>query len=406
VPFLAVTRTVARLVQDEEQQALRAALTVQQQLTRDAASPDGTDAILRRLARAVAGEAVVCDPDGVVLARDRGRTSPRRAGEDVLPAVRQVIARLRPEGLRASHTDIGPRGSTLVQPLGLTGTPHSYLVLSATARWDASAHTAVATAAALLSLQGERRADALATAREIRGAGLALLLDGQLDPARALLALPAADAVSLDSERAFHVLLAHVTSDPGDTLAALERWTGEEPTTRLVAIPPAGDGQPVILLAAGTDPADAVAALGPGARAGIGAARPLAALAASAATARAALDRTTADRPVARWDDVVDDGLTALLDGVEAEAFARSVLGPLTAPSAENSELLATLDAFHRHHGQLTVIADTLGVHRNTVRRRLRRVEQLTGRSPDSPRGRVELWVAAEILRREGPPGR
>jgi purine catabolism regulator len=398
VPFVAITRTVSRLVQHEEQQALRAALTVQQQLTRDAAGPDGPRAILRRLARAVAGEAVVCDPDGTVLVRDRARTGSTR-GRDVVPEpIREVVARLRPEGLRASHTDTGPHGSTLVQPLGLTGTPHSYLVLSATVPWDTSAQTAVATAAALLSLQGERRADAVATAREIRGAGLALLLDGQLDPARALLALPAADTAPLAAERPFHVLLARVPGDPGAALAGLERWTGEDPTARLAAVT---HGRPVVLLAAGTDPTGAVAALGPGARAGLGAAHPLPDLAASATTARAALDRTTADRPVARWDDVVDGGLPALLGGPEAEAFARAVLGPLTAPSAENAELLATLDAFHRHHGQLTVVAAALGVHRNTVRRRLRRVEQLTGRSPDTPRGRVELWVAAEILRRE-----
>jgi purine catabolism regulator len=45
-------------------------------------------------------------------------------------------------------------------------------------------------------------------------------------------------------------------------------------------------------------------------------------------------------------------------------------------------------------------VADALGVHRNTVRRRLRRVEDLTGRSPATARGRAELWVAAEIARR------
>ena len=45
-------------------------------------------------------------------------------------------------------------------------------------------------------------------------------------------------------------------------------------------------------------------------------------------------------------------------------------------------------------------LARALGVHRNTVRRRLRRVEDLTGRSPATPRGRAELWVAAEIARR------
>jgi PucR family transcriptional regulator, purine catabolism regulatory protein len=96
---------------------------------------------------------------------------------------------------------------------------------------------------------------------------------------------------------------------------------------------------------------------------------------------------------------VVDDGLRALLPAAAADGFARAVLGPLATPAAENTVLLETLDAFHRYHGQITVVAATLGVHRNTVTRRLHRVEELTGRSVDTPRGRFELWMAVEILR-------
>ena len=98
-------------------------------------------------------------------------------------------------------------------------------------------------------------------------------------------------------------------------------------------------------------------------------------------------------------DDVVDEGPPALVSGPAADEFARAGLGPLAAASTENTALLTTLDAFHRHHGQMTVIAGELRVHRNTVTRRLRRVEELTGRSPNTPRGRFELWMAVEILR-------
>ena len=401
VPFVAVSRRVARLVQREEQQALRAALSVQQQLTRDAAGIDGVAAVLRRLARIISGEAVVCDPDGTVLLREAPAKDER--GPDRVPeAIRALIARLRPDGLRTSHTDTGPRGSTLVQPLGLAGSPHSYLVLSTPAPWGTTDHSAVATAAALLSLAGERRTDALAAAREIRGAALGLLLEGQPDAARTLLAVPASGTAPLRAERPFHVLR---TGDSADALAGLERWAADDPTDRFAAVPPGqdgqdGQGQPVVLLAAGTDPTGAVAALGAGGRAGLSEARLLADLSGADDTARAALARTTAERPVARWDDVVDEGLPALWNAPAAAAFANAVLGPLGTPSAENAQLLATLDAFHEHHGQLTVVAVALGVHRNTVRRRLRRVEELTGRSSASARGRAELWVAAEILRR------
>ena len=40
--------------------------------------------------------------------------------------------------------------------------------------------------------------------------------------------------------------------------------------------------------------------------------------------------------------------------------------------------------------------AAALGVHRHTMRQRLRRIEQATGRSLDSPRDHAELWLAFE----------
>lgn len=395
VPFVAVSRTFARLVQQEEQRALQSALAVQQQLTRAAVAPDGATAILDRLARIVRGDAVVCDRDATVLLRAHPREN---TGAPLPTRLAELIDRLRPRGMRASHTDAGPRGATVVQPLGLSGTPHAYLVVTATASWDTAAQTAIAAAAALLSLDFARRAEALATAREVRTAGLHLLLGGRTESGQALLALRAAAVAPLDGAR-FHVLRTHGGDDPVRALTALERWAADDPAGRLAALSSGDGGQPVAVLRAGTDLAGAVAALGPAGRAGLGEARALAELAAADATARAALLRASAQRPVTRWDDVVDEGPPALLAGPAAEEFARAVLGPLATPSTENTALLTTLDAFHRHHGQMTVIAGELGVHRNTVTRRLQRVEELTGRSPGTPRGRFELWMAVEILR-------
>jgi purine catabolism regulator len=398
VPFVAVSRTVARLVQQEEQRALQSALAVQQQLTRAAVAPDGAPAILDRLARIVRGDAVVCDRDACVLLR-ADAAAPR---PPMPPELHELIDRLRPSGMRASHTDVGPGGASVIQPLGLSGTPHAYLVVTA-ASWDAAGQTAIAAAAALLSLDFARRAEALAAAREIRRAGLHLLLGGRAESGQALLALRSAAVAPLDGPR-FHVLRMQTTGDPVLTLNALERWAADDPSGRLVALATGIGGQPVAVLREGTDPDGAVVALGPAGRAGLGEARPLPDLAAADATAEAALLRSSAQRPVARWDDVVDAGLLGLLAGPAADEFARAVLGPLSAPSAENTALLATLDAFHRHHGQITVIAGELGVHRNTVTRRLQRMEELTGRSPDTPRGRFELWMAVEILRGSARP--
>lgn len=420
VPFVAVTREVGRLVEREEQRALRSAAALQRRLTRAAMAPDGPAAILRTLATIVDGSARICGPDG--------------AGLDP-----EVFARLRSAGLRGSHSASGPGGSTLVQPLGPAGPPRGYLLVTGPRPWDAAHHGAVATAVALLSLDAERRADARTAAREIRAGGWALLLAGATDSAVAVLGLRAAAAGSVDGQGRFHVLRLRGEA----ALAAAEGWAAGDRDVLLSS--PVENGDTVVVVREEAGPQlrgvadDGHAATGPGrahpwaraggehadpehadegdphppegsgaapdplsrlaargVRVGVGAPEPLARVAASDATAVAALARTSTARPVARWSDVVDHGLVALLDGPTGEAFARRVLGPLAEPG--HDDLHATMEQFHTHHGQLTVVAAALGVHRNTGRRRLRRVEELTGRSLDDPRARAELWVARQLM--------
>lgn len=56
--------------------------------------------------------------------------------------------------------------------------------------------------------------------------------------------------------------------------------------------------------------------------------------------------------------------------------------------------------ARRRHHGSLLQVAEDLGVHRNTVRNRLDRIEALLGRSLADPQVRVDAWVALQARRR------
>jgi purine catabolism regulator len=45
-------------------------------------------------------------------------------------------------------------------------------------------------------------------------------------------------------------------------------------------------------------------------------------------------------------------------------------------------------------HGQWDAAAADLGVHRHTLRYRMRRVEEILGRSLDDADVRMELWLA------------
>lgn len=83
-----------------------------------------------------------------------------------------------------------------------------------------------------------------------------------------------------------------------------------------------------------------------------------------------------------------------------ARELARDVLADLLAlPVAERDVLLATLRAWFTEHGSARDAAERLFVHPNTVRYRIRRVQELTGRDLSDPRGIAELYLAVESER-------
>ena len=85
--------------------------------------------------------------------------------------------------------------------------------------------------------------------------------------------------------------------------------------------------------------------------------------------------------------------------GVARDVVHR-VLGRLLALDAEDrTSLLATVEAWLSAGGSATAAGQALFCHPNTVRYRLRRVEELTGRSVDVPRAAAELTVALQALR-------
>lgn len=103
--------------------------------------------------------------------------------------------------------------------------------------------------------------------------------------------------------------------------------------------------------------------------------------------------------PRVRWVDRDEPVFESVLGGSsDPAALARSVLGPLSAPAdAEAGELRRTARILLAHHGQRQPAAAELRIHRNTLRDRLARIEQLTGRSFGDADDRAELWFALRI---------
>ena len=76
-------------------------------------------------------------------------------------------------------------------------------------------------------------------------------------------------------------------------------------------------------------------------------------------------------------------------------AFADGLLRALYEHDATGrGDLVASLRAWLSRHGQWDAAAADLGVHRHTLRYRMRRVEEILQRSLDDPDVRMELWLA------------
>jgi PucR family transcriptional regulator, purine catabolism regulatory protein len=76
-------------------------------------------------------------------------------------------------------------------------------------------------------------------------------------------------------------------------------------------------------------------------------------------------------------------------------AFADALLEPLDAYDAEHrGELIVSLQAFLQHNARWETAASELSIHRHTLRYRMRKVEELTGRDLASSFDRMEFWLA------------
>jgi PucR C-terminal helix-turn-helix domain/GGDEF-like domain len=101
---------------------------------------------------------------------------------------------------------------------------------------------------------------------------------------------------------------------------------------------------------------------------------------------------------VAQFDDTPLGALVAA-DPAVARDVVTQVLGRILALDPEDrTTLLSTAEAWLDAGGSATAAGRALFCHPNTVRYRLRRVEELTGRSTDDPRAVAELAAALQAL--------
>ena len=99
---------------------------------------------------------------------------------------------------------------------------------------------------------------------------------------------------------------------------------------------------------------------------------------------------------IASFDDLGSYGLLlGLQDTLSLEVFYDSVLGKLQEYDEQNSsDLVKSLSCFLEANGHWGDAAEKLYVHRHTLRYRMKRVEEITGRDLDQSQDRMEFWLA------------
>ncbi len=389
VPFVAVGKAVSRYLTTEEYAEAAASFDAQRRMIRSVfADGDGAASVISTVARHVGGFALHLDPSGGLVDAHPQAAATRAAD------LADEIDRLRPRGLLASSSIATADEHIVIVPIGIKGSAEGFLVVGSPRPLRSADQSVMNLGVSLLSWVASQP----------------LLLDAGMDPWRRLLIADASDhglqprilesvgLSDLDPERAVAVTLRGRSGHPvPDVLVSGLQRAGDVVLARrrggdvvgFVAVLPDGS-LPLGLRTASSSPdvqsigvsceldltapanvrqaveqADHAAALGPGLRA---------------------------------FEDEPSRGLASLLDAATTATWATAYLGDLMV-TPEGPELMDTLRAWLGQHGQVDAAAQELGIHRHTVRHRLRRAEGLLGRALEDPAVRADLWFALTAVR-------
>ncbi len=382
-PFVAITKAVMGELANAHLAAVERALAVHDELIDLVLAEAGADALVAATARATGARVALVDAAGRVTAS---------AG---LPE--DEAAALAAAALAGGAPDEAADG-LLALPVGLAGRREATLAVAPAAPLDEAGRLALRHARTVLALELLKERAVADTERRLAGDVIADVAGGAPGPtlARTL--------------RAFGL-------DAADGLAVIHLRpldAGAVPTTRLVhavaerlagrGLASVRDGAVCVLVAARDDAAAEAEARELAerydARAGLGRVRTdpgeLAAAHEEAGLALEAAAARDGEARVATHRDLGTLGLLlALGDDAALRRFCDAVLGdieraePRFAPA-----LLASADALIGAGGRWADAASALGVHRHTLRYRMRRLEELTGRRLDDAADRLDLSLA------------
>lgn len=428
-PFIAISKAVSEAIARDQYRAVTAGFAAQRELTRRTLA-DGPEGLLAVLAAQVDGWAALYDASGAVVAA-APEWAARRAAR-----LTADVARLGRSAATASAVVGGAEDRVELHPLGTGRRPRSALAVGTASSLGTAERYAVHSAIALLTLTTERSRALHAAEERIGTAVLRLLLAARPDDARAV----AGDLYGalLDAPFRIAVAVASAGSAAGagtgggagsavGLAEAVESAAARAGEPVLIAPGPVEPDAPerlTLVLADGGAAAHACAGYAEGEDAGdsgaggsagsgagsggsaglvVGVSPPV--LVGGAPEAHHQAEQALAvarrrGRPYVEHEEVAAGSVLPLLADDAVRAFADGLLRALREhDDTGRGDLVASLRAWLSRHGQWDAAAADLGVHRHTLRYRMRRVEEILGRSLDDPDVRMELWLALKIPR-------
>jgi purine catabolism regulator len=416
LPFIAVTeKAFARLV-NEQYDVLQRGIATHKRLERLVIEERGLDELVRALAAAIGGAVMVLDGRGEPLAQ---RAFRRPLAREAVEAVAEQVRARGLDGAQAGepsdfipdHPDLAGRSLALPVSSRGGGAPQAWLVaVRDTGGLGDFERLILQQAATVVALELMRQRAMRDTERRLAGDVLAEAL-GESRPQGPR----PADADLLTRLRPFGVgdraavlVFSPQEGPPGPGAErALDRFLADAGVGALVAVRgnllcavvdcPDSDGDPMELAGRART---ALAGEEGELRAAASRPAPTSEIRRSFHEARCALEAvSTANGTAPHVASYRDLGafqlLLSLQDDDALRLYCDSVLGPLEEGGGEyGDELIRSVEAFIEQNGQWEKAARELFCHRHTLRYRIRRVEELTGRDLKSARDRIEFWLA------------
>ncbi len=412
LPFIALTERAFTQLVNEQYDVLQRGIAIHKRLERLVLEEQGLDELVRALAAATGAAVMVLSGRGDTIAsREFRRPLPEAAVRHVADEVRRRSEALGSgSALPADRAEFAPdhadvAGRSLVLPVAIRGggAPQAWLfaALDSGGLGDFD-RLILQQAVTVVALELMRQRAMRDTERRLAGDVLAEAVAGRLTQEELRLRLRPFGVGTDAATLVFAAPDGGLVPDEADLDRFLvDSGVGALVATRgplLCAVVDGREGTDPVALA--EQACDALEENGARLRAAASRVAPVGALRNSFHEARCALDAAAlANGQGPRVASHRDLGAFQLLLSLQDEDVLRlycdSVLGPLEEATGEyGDELIRSLETYIEQNGQWERAARELFCHRHTLRYRIRRVEQLTGRDLSNARDRIEFWLA------------